>query len=36
MDLPEIALATGMAVNTVKTHLHRAITAVRAKLGGQP
>ena len=32
MDLPEIAEATGMQVNTVKTHLHRAVKAVRIKL----
>jgi RNA polymerase sigma-70 factor (ECF subfamily) len=35
MDVPEIAQATGMHVNTVKTHLHRAVKAVRMKLGGQ-
>jgi RNA polymerase sigma-70 factor, ECF subfamily len=34
MDLPDIAEATGMQVNTVKTHLHRAVKAVRIKLGG--
>jgi RNA polymerase sigma-70 factor (ECF subfamily) len=33
MDLAEIAKATGMPVNTVKTHLHRAVTAIRAQLG---
>jgi len=33
MDLPQIAQAIGMPVNTVKTHLHRAITAIRKKLG---
>jgi len=33
MDPSEIALATGMPVNTVKTHLHRAVTAIRNKLG---
>lgn len=34
MDLVEIAAATGMQVNTVKTHLHRAVKAVRARVGG--
>jgi RNA polymerase sigma-70 factor (ECF subfamily) len=34
MELAEIAMATGMPVNTVKTHLHRAITAIRKQLGG--
>jgi RNA polymerase sigma-70 factor (ECF subfamily) len=34
MDLPEICLATGMHLSTVKTHLHRAVKAVRTKLGG--
>lgn len=34
MDLSEIASATGMPINTVKTHLHRALKSVRAKLGG--
>ncbi|WP_263410846.1 RNA polymerase sigma factor [Terriglobus tenax] len=33
MDLAEIAQVTGMPVNTVKTHLHRAVTAIRAQLG---
>ena len=33
MDLPEIAEAMGMPVNTVKTHLHRALKAVRSQLG---
>ena len=36
MDLPEIAEATGMNLNTVKTHLHRAVTAVRRDVGGRP
>ena len=35
LELAEIAEATGMPVNTVKTHLHRAVTAIRGKLGGQ-
>ncbi len=34
MDLDEISSATGMPVNTVKTHLHRGISVIRAKLGG--
>lgn len=34
MTLEEIATSTGMPVNTVKTHLYRAVTAIRAKLGG--
>jgi len=33
LELSEIAFATGMPLNTVKTHLHRAISAIRAKLG---
>lgn len=36
LDLSEICDATGMQVSTVKTHLHRAVKAVRAKLGGRP
>jgi len=32
MDLAEIASATKMNLNTVKTHLHRAVTAIRAQL----
>jgi RNA polymerase sigma-70 factor (ECF subfamily) len=35
MDLQEICQATGMQVSTVKTHLHRAVKAVRLKLGGR-
>jgi RNA polymerase sigma-70 factor, ECF subfamily len=34
MDLSEIAAAISMPINTVKTHLHRALKAVRAQLGG--
>ena len=34
MDLPDIAEAMGMPVNTVKTHLHRAVKSVRARVGG--
>jgi len=33
MDLSEIAEAMRMPVNTVKTHLHRALKAVRLQLG---
>ncbi len=33
MNIEEIAEATGMPANTVKTHMHRGITAIRAKLG---
>ena len=33
MEPREIALATGMHVNTVKTHLFRATTEIRKKLG---
>jgi RNA polymerase sigma-70 factor, ECF subfamily len=35
MDLQEICEATGMQISTVKTHLHRAVKAVRTKLGGK-
>ncbi len=34
MDLNEIASVAGMPENTVKTHLHRAVKAVRSRLGG--
>jgi RNA polymerase sigma-70 factor (ECF subfamily) len=34
MDLAEIAAATRMPINTVKTHLHRALKSVRAQVGG--
>ena len=34
MDLLEIASATGLKEGTVKTHLFRALQAVRGKLGG--
>ena len=33
MDLSEIAAAISMPINTVKTHLHRALKAVRAEVG---
>ena len=33
MGLAEIAEAMGMPVNTVKTHLHRAVRAVRERMG---
>ena len=35
LDIAEIASITGMPVNTVKTHLHRAVTAIRANLGAR-
>jgi RNA polymerase sigma-70 factor, ECF subfamily len=34
MELQEISVATGMPLSTVKTHIHRAMTAVRSRLGG--
>jgi RNA polymerase sigma-70 factor (ECF subfamily) len=34
MELQDICTATGMQISTVKTHLHRAVKAVRLKLGG--
>ena len=34
MALEEISTAIGMPVNTVKTHLHRAVTAIRKDIGG--
>jgi RNA polymerase sigma-70 factor (ECF subfamily) len=34
MDLGEIAATTKMPINTVKTHLHRALKSVRAQVGG--
>jgi RNA polymerase sigma-70 factor (ECF subfamily) len=34
MDLEEISTTIGMPVNTVKTHLRRAVMAIRAELGG--
>lgn len=33
LDISEIAQVTGMPVNTVKTHLHRAVHAIRTNLG---
>lgn len=33
LALEEISEAIGMPVNTVKTHLHRAVTAIRKELG---
>jgi len=35
MELQEICQATGMQMSTVKTHLHRAVKAVRLKVGGR-
>ena len=34
MELEEISLATGLPVPTIKTHLYRAIKAVRGRVGG--
>ena len=34
MDLQEIAARLNMPINTVKTHLHRALKSVRAQVGG--
>jgi RNA polymerase sigma-70 factor, ECF subfamily len=34
MELEEISKSIGMPVNTVKTHLRRAVMAIRAELGG--
>lgn len=34
MELADIARTMNMPVNTVKTHLHRAVRAVRQKVGG--
>lgn len=34
MELVEIAAAMNMPVNTVKTHLHRAVKSVRTRVGG--
>ena len=34
MELDEISKTIGMPVNTVKTHLRRAVIAIRAELGG--
>jgi RNA polymerase sigma-70 factor, ECF subfamily len=35
LDLREIAQVMGLPINTVKTHLHRAVRSVRARMGGQ-
>ena len=35
MELEEISKTIGMPVNTVKTHLRRAVMAIRAELGGE-
>ncbi len=35
LDMAEIATVTGMPINTVKTHLHRAVTAIRTNLGAR-
>jgi RNA polymerase sigma-70 factor (ECF subfamily) len=34
MDVAEISTAIGMPANTVKTHLRRAVTSMRTRLGG--
>ena len=34
LSVEEIAQMLDMGVNTVRTHLHRALTAVRGRLGG--
>jgi len=34
LSVEEIAGMLGMGVNTVRTHLHRALTAVRGRMGG--
>jgi RNA polymerase sigma-70 factor (ECF subfamily) len=34
LSVEEIAEMLGMGVNTVRTHLHRALTAVRGRMGG--
>jgi RNA polymerase sigma-70 factor (ECF subfamily) len=36
LELPEIAEATQMNVNTVKSHLYRALAAVKQRLGEAP
>jgi RNA polymerase sigma-70 factor (ECF subfamily) len=35
LELSEIALATGLSEGTVKAHLSRALTKVRAEVGGR-
>jgi RNA polymerase sigma-70 factor, ECF subfamily len=35
MELDEISKTIGMPINTVKTHLRRAVMAIRAELGGE-
>ena len=35
MDLSDIAAITGMTVPTIKTHLYRAVGAIRARLGAE-
>jgi RNA polymerase sigma-70 factor (ECF subfamily) len=35
MDLSEIAAVMKMPINTVKTHLHRALKSVRAQVAEQ-
>jgi RNA polymerase sigma-70 factor (ECF subfamily) len=33
MDIPEIATVTGLPLGTVKSHLYRALSAIRARHG---
>lgn len=35
LNMDEISVVTGMPVNTIKTHLHRSVTTIRAQLGGK-
>jgi RNA polymerase sigma-70 factor (ECF subfamily) len=35
LDLSDIAKTMNMPINTVKTHLHRAVRTVRARMGGR-
>ena len=35
MEVADISEMLGMQVNTVRTHLHRALTAVRSQLGAK-
>jgi RNA polymerase sigma-70 factor (ECF subfamily) len=36
MDIPEIAAATGLPLGTVKSHLYRALNAIRTRHSGAP
>jgi RNA polymerase sigma-70 factor (ECF subfamily) len=35
MDVADISEVLGMQINTVRTHLHRALTAVRGRPGAK-